>query len=184
MITPDQIFLDELYLVSGEQALQNSWLPSRLEGVPRVNGKAVTPLLPLRPEIRRLFSSRELQERCQLRVMQSSVSSELEIRIELPLQGQRDAYVISRTFQLKEQNLVAEDLPVITLWPYVSDERWSLYYLFCEDSPTALTVDGFADYDRKLGRDGQQVVKYFTSRHFPDLVRLAERGQDRGLIPV
>ena len=107
MITPDQIFLDELYLVSGEQALQNSWLPSRLEGVPRVNGKAVTPLLPLRPEIRRLFSSRELQERCQLRVMQSSVSSELEIRIELPLQGQRDAYVISRTFQLKEQNLVA-----------------------------------------------------------------------------
>jgi hypothetical protein len=184
VITPDQIFLDELYLVSGEQALQNSWLPSRLEGVPRVNGKAVTPLLPLRPEIRRLFSSRELQERCQLRVMQSSVSSELEIRIELPLQGQRDAYVISRTFQLKERNLVAEDLPVITLWPYVSDERWSLYYLFCEDSPTALTVDGFADYDRKLGRDGQQVVKYFTSPHFPDLVRLAERGQDRGLIPV
>lgn len=184
VITPDLIFLDELYMVSGEQALMHSWLSSRLDGVVRINGKAVTPLLPLRPEIRRLFSSRELQERCQLRVMQSSVSSEVEIRITLPLKGHRDGYSISRTFPLKEQNLVAEDLPVITLWPYVSDERWSLFYLFCEDSPTGLTVDGFADYDRKFGQDGQQVVKYFTSRHFPDFVRLTERGQDRGLLPV
>ena len=45
-------------------------------------------------------------------------------------------------------------------------------------------MDGFPDYDRKLGRDGQQTVKYFTTRHFPDLVRLSERGQDRGLLPV
>ena len=63
VITPGHIFLDELYLVAGEQALLNSWLPSRMEGVPRVNGDAVTPLLPFRPEVRKLFSSRELQER-------------------------------------------------------------------------------------------------------------------------
>jgi len=55
VLTPEQIFLDELYLVAGEQALMHSWLPSRLEGVPRVNGEAVTPLLPLQPQIRRLF---------------------------------------------------------------------------------------------------------------------------------
>ena len=67
---------------------------------------------------------------------------------------------------------------------YVSDEQWRLYYLFCEENLTGLTVDGFPDYDRKLGRDGQQTVKYFTTNHFPDLVRLSERGQDRGLIPV
>ena len=184
VLTPQQIFLDELYLVSGEQALMHSWLTSKLEGVPTVNGNAVTPLLPFHPRIRSLFSSQELQDRCELRVIQSSVSSELEVRLTLPLQGQRDGYSISRSYPLKEQNLVAEDLPVITLWPYVSDEQWSLYYLFCEDNPTNLTVDGFPDYDRKLGRDGQQTVKYFTTRHFPDLVRLSERGQDRGLLPV
>ena len=184
VLTPGQIFLDEIYLVSGEQALMHSWLNSRLEGVPTVNGTPVTPLLPFHPRIRSLFSSRELQDRCELRVIQSSVSSELEVRLTLPLQGQRDGYSISRSYPLKEQNLVAEDLPVITLWPYVSDEQWSLYYLFCDDNPTNLTVDGFADYDRKLGRDGQQTVKYFTTRHFPDLVRLSERGQDRGLLPV
>ena len=184
VITPGHIFLDELYLVAGEQALMNTWLFTRMEGVPRINGDAVTPLLPFRPEVRKLFSSRELHERCELRVMQTSISSELEVRLKLPLKGQRDGYTISRSYPIKEQNLVAEDLPVICLWPYVNDERWSLYYLFCEDSPTGLTVDGFADYDRKLGRDGERVVKYFTTKNFPDLVRMSERGQDRGLLPV
>ena len=184
VITPDDLFLDELYLVAGEEALMHSWLGSRLEGVPLVNGDPVTPLLPLKPKVRALFSSRELQERCELRVLQTSVSSQLELRLSLPLVGLRQAYVISRTYPLKEQNLVAEDLPVISLWPYVSDRQWSLYYLFCEDTSHGLTVDGFGDYDRKFGRDGQQAVKYFTSRHFPDLVRMSERGQDRGLLPV
>ena len=45
----------------------------------------VTPLLPFRPQIRSLFSSRELEVRCELRVVQSSVSSELEVRLNLPL---------------------------------------------------------------------------------------------------
>ena len=184
VLTPDQIFLDELYLVSGKEALMHSWLPDKLEGSPTVNGNAVTPLLPFHPRVRSLFSSKELQDRCELRLIQSSVSSELEVRLMLPLEGQREGYWISRSYPLKEQNLVAEDLPVITLWPYVSDEQWSLYYLFCADHPSALTVDGFSDYERKIGRDGQQAVKYFTTRHFPDLVRLSERGQDRGLLPV
>ena len=182
VITPDDIFLEELYLVPEEQALQNSWLSSRLEGVPRVNGEAVTPLLPLKPSTRNLFSSKELQSRCELRVIQSSVSSELEIRVQLPIKGRRDGYLVSRSYPLKEENVIAEDLPVITLWPYVSDENWSMYYLFCEDTPSSLTVDGFSDYSRS-GRDDQQ-VKYFTSQHFPDLVRLKERSEDRGLLPV
>ena len=184
VLTPQQIFLDELYLVSGNGALIHSWLSNKLEGNPMVNGEDVTPLLPFRPQLRSLFSSRELEDRCELRVVQSSVSSELEVRLNLPLQGQRDGYWVSKSYPLKEQNLVAEVLPVITLWPYVSDEQWRLYYLFCEENPTGLTVDGFSDYDRKIGRDGQQTVKYFTTNHFPDLVRLSERGQDRGLIPV
>jgi len=184
VLTPDQIFLDELYLLPGEQVLVNSWLPSRMEGVPKVNGEIVTPLLPLRPEVRQLFSSRELQDRCEMRVVQSSIGVEVEVRLTLPIQGQRNGYVLSRTYSLKEENLVADDVPVITLWPYVSDTNWKLFYLFCEDSATGLTVDGFSDYDRKIGRDGDQAVKYFTTPHFPDLVRLSERGQDRGLLPV
>jgi hypothetical protein len=184
VLTPDQIFLDELYLLPGAQVLTNSWLPALLEGVPIVNGEPVTPLLPFRPELRQLFSSRELQQRCELRVVQSNVGVELEVRLSLPFQGQRDGYVLSRSFPLKEQNLVADNVPVITLWPYVSDSNWKLFYLFCEDRPTGLTVDGFGDYELKTAQDRLESVKYFTTPNFPDLVRLSERGQDRGLLPV
>lgn len=184
VITPEQIFLDQLYLVPGKEAFTESWLANRLEGSPIVNGQPVTPLLPLSADVRELLSSRELESRCELRVLQTSMSSELEVRLTLPLQGLRDGYSISKIYPLKEENIVTDDLPVISLWPYVNDEHWSLYYIFCEESPTNLTVDGFADYDRKISRDGQQEVKYFTTQYFPDLVRLSERGRDCGLLPV
>jgi hypothetical protein len=184
VLTPDDIFLKELYLLPGKEVLSNSWLSARLEGVPTVNGEVVTPLLPFRPEIRQLFSSREIQERCELRVIQTNVGLELEVRLSLPIEGQREPYGVRRSYALKEENLVADNVPVITIWPYVSDLNWKLFYLFCEDNPTGLTVNGFSDYDRKVGQDGDQVVKYFTTKHFPDLVRLSERGHDRGLLPV
>ena len=185
VLTPDDIFLDELFLLPGSQMLSSSWLAERLEGEPVVNGEPVTPLLPLKAEVRDLFSSRELKNRCELRVVQSSVGLELEIRLSLPLKGLRDGYPISRSFPLKEENLIDQDIPVITIWPYVSDETWRCFYLFCDDNPTGLSVDGFSDYtDRKNGHHGGQSVKYFTTESFPDLVRLNERGQDCGLLPV
>ena len=184
VITPEKIFLDELYLVPGQEAFAESWLSSRLEGSPVVNGRPVSPILPLTPKVRALFSSRELESRCELRVLQTSMSNELEIRFTLPLKGQRDGYSISKSYPLKEENIVTDTLPVIALWPYVSDVNWNRYYIFCEESTNNLTVDAFADYDRKISRDGQQEVKYFTTTCFPDLVRLSERGRDCGLIPV
>lgn len=185
VLTPDSIFLEEMYLLPGKQMLSNSWLAGRLEGEPVVNGEPVTPLLPLKPEVRNLFSSRELRERCELRVVQSTVGLEIEVRLSLPLRGLRDGYPISRSYPLKEENLIDQDIPVITVWPYVSDENWKLFYLFCDDNPTGLCIDGFSDYsDRKSGQYGGQSVKYFTTSSFPDLVRLNERGQDCGLLPV
>ena len=68
-----------------------------------VNGEEVTPLLPFHPQVRSLLSSRELEHRCELRVVQSIVSSELEVRLNLPLHGQRDGYWISKSYPLKEQ---------------------------------------------------------------------------------
>jgi hypothetical protein len=184
VITPGELFLDELFLLPGAEALENSWLPRRLEGQPLVNGEPVTPLLPLQSKVRNLFSSRELEQSCSLRLVQAGAGQEIEVTINLRLEGQRDTYPISRTYPIKEQNLVSEELPVIALWPNLPDDRWRHYVLFCEDNLAGLSVDGFDDYDRQAGRDGDQGVKYFSTDRFPDLVRIKERGQDRGLIPV
>jgi hypothetical protein len=184
VITPAEIFLDELFLLPGAEALENSWLPRRLEGQPLVNGEPVTPLLPLQSRVRALFSSRELEQACSLRMVQAGAGQEIEVTINLRLEGQQDPYPISRTYPIKEQNLISEELPVIALWPNLPDDRWRFYVIFCEDNPSGLGVDGFEDYDRQAGRDGDQGVKYFSTKRFPDLVRIKERNQDRGLIPV
>jgi len=184
VITPDDLFAPELYLLPGEAALTNTWLLSRLEGQPLVNGSPVTPILPLRERARDLFSSRELEKACSLRVTNSGSGMELELTVQLRISGQREPYPLVRSFPIKEENLIDDDLPVVAVWPNVSDERWKKFYIFCEDNKTGLTVDGFSDYDLKTAKEGQQSVKYFTSGRFPDLVKLIERGKHCGLIPV
>jgi hypothetical protein len=184
VITPDDLFAAELYLLPGEAALTNTWLLSRLEGQPLVNGSPVTPILPLRERARDLFSSSELERACSLRVTSSGSGMELELTLMLQISGQRDAYPLIRSFPIKEENLIDDDLPVVAVWPNVSDERWKKFYIFCEDSKTGLTVDGFSDYELKTAKEGQANVKYFTSHRFPDLVKLIERGHYCGMIPI
>lgn len=184
VITPDDLFSEELYLLPGEAALTNTWLLSRIEGQPLINGSPVTPILPLREKARSLFSSRELKTACSLRVVSSGNGMELELTLNLQISGQREVYPLTRTFPIKEENLIDDDLPVITVWPNVSDDRWRRFYIFCEDTKAGLTVDGFSDYELRVAKEGQQTVKYFTTQRFPDLIKLIERGRQCGLIPV
>lgn len=184
VITPDDLFATELFLLPGEAALTNTWLLSRLEGQPSINGLPVTPILPLREKVRDLFSSRELKKACSLRLISTGRGLELELTLMLQFIGQREAYPLVKSFPVKEENLIDEDLPVITVWPNVSDEKWRKFYIFCEDTKTGLTVDGFSDYELLIAKEGQQSVKYFTSKRFPDLVKLIDRGRQCGLIPV
>lgn len=183
VITPDDIFLPELYLLRGD-VLTNSWLPVKIEGKPIVNGTPVTPLLPLSERIRDLFSSEELCRQCTLGIVSSGGAMELKISLLLPLQGQQVPYQIARSYPIKEANVIDQDLPVIALWPYISDLSWKYYVIFAEDRSMGLTVDGFADYQLHTARDGGDAVKYFSCQRFPDLIKLTERNQYRGLIPV
>ena len=184
VITPDDLFATELFLLPGEAALINTWLLSRVEGQPSINGLPVTPILPLREKVRDLFSSRELEKACSLRLISTGRGMELELTLMLQIIGQREAYPLVRSFPIKEQNLIDENLPVITIWPNVSDEKWRKFYIFCADTKSNLTVDGFSEYEPQIAKEGQQSVKYFTSERFPDLIKLIDRGRQCGLIPV
>jgi hypothetical protein len=184
VLTPDDIFLPDLFLLPGESALVNSWLNRRLEGNPILKGSPVTPLLPLQERIREMFSSDELSRICSLRAVTDDKGTEITVTLMIPLRDARDPYPITRTFPIKEQNLINDDLPVIALWPNITDLSWKLFYIFCEDRSAGLSVGGFHDYELRKVREGQEKVKYFTSNRFPDLIKLIDRGHFRGLIPV
>jgi len=184
VVSPEDIFLPELHLLPGEGALANSWLSRKIEGKPIVNGSPVTPLLPLTERIRDLFSSEELSRQCTLSLVATGGGMELKVTLMLPLEGHQSPYQITQSYPIKETNLIDEDLPVIALWPNISDLNWKRYVIFAEDRSVGLSVDGFADYELHSGREGQETVKYFSCERFPDLIKLTERSQYRGLIPV
>jgi len=79
--------------------------------------------------MRELFSSAELAKSCSLRLVQTGGGMAIELTLMLRLKGQRDPYPITRVFPIKEQNLIDEDLPVITLWPNIPDQKWKNYYI-------------------------------------------------------
>jgi len=184
VLTIDDIFIPELHLLPREGALANSWLSRKIEGKPVVNGIPVTPLLPFKEHIRNLFSSEELSRQCTLSLVTTGGGMELKVTLILPLEGHQSPYQITKTYQIKESNLIDEDLPVIALWPNINDLNWKQYVIFSEDNGTGLSVDGFADYELHKGREGQEGVKYFSCERFPDLIKLTERSEYRGLIPV
>ncbi|MEB3242352.1 MAG: hypothetical protein VKO44_01815 [Cyanobacteriota bacterium] len=184
VLTPEDVFLSELHLLPGKAALANSWLPRQLEGMPLVNGSPVTPLLPLRERVRELYTSLELSRFCSFQLANAGGGLELKLTVLLPLEGHGEPYPLSRTYALKEANLIDEELPVIAVWPYISDLNWKHYVIFSEDRFGGLSVDGFADYELHKGREGQENVKYFSAQRFPDLIKLTEGNQPRGLLPV
>ena len=185
VLTPEDIFLPELYLLPGRQALPGSWIAARMEGQPSVSGLTCTPLLPFKERIRALYSSAELEQACSLRVRERGGSAQIEVTLRLPLDGQREAYPLSRTYTIRENNLLTDkDLPVIALWPYVNDRNWNAFYIFCEDRPMGLRVDGFSDYQRHVGQERDVSLCYFTAERFPDLIKLIDRDRACGLIPI
>jgi hypothetical protein len=119
-----------------------------------------------------------------MHVVASADGMDLLVTLLLPLEGQKEAYPIKRHYPLQKKNLIDEDLPVIALWPYISDFNWKRYVIFAEDCGTGLSVDGFADYEEHIGGEEQECVKYFSCERFPDLIKLTERKEYRGLIPV
>lgn len=187
VIDLDDLFLADLYLMAGESALVDtaSWLSSRLQGVPKINGQKATPLLPFKDRIRDLFSSEELSKRCTLRVVDGAGGPALEVTLAVDIQGLAVPYPITRKFAIKESNIINDPKPVVTIWPSVPDDIWKTYYIFSQVSNTGLTVDGFYDYlETQELNEIDERVKYYKTDRFPDLIKLSENGSPRGLLPV
>lgn len=182
----DDLFLPDLYLLSGESAFveSTSWLSSCLQGVPSINGQKLTPLLPFQERVRDLFSSKELSTRCTLRVMDGATGPALEVTLAVDIQGLAVPYPITRKFDIKESNVIDDPKPVVAIWPNVPEDIWKTYYIFSQASSTKLTVDGFIDYLEPEFSESGERAQYFKTDRFPDLIKLSEKNAPRGIIPV
>ncbi len=184
VITPEDIFLPELHLLPGKNSLANSWLPQILDGNLSINGKPVSPLLPLKPIIREIFSSAELSNMCNIDLIPNDKEIDLQVTLLIPLDGHSSSYPVTQRYPVRSEHLINEDLPVIAIWPYISDIAWKHYVIFAEERSIGLSVDGFFDYEFATNGAAEEPLKYFSCDRFPDFIKLIERCQYRGLIPV
>ncbi|KKZ13114.1 MAG: hypothetical protein TE42_01720 [Candidatus Synechococcus spongiarum SP3] len=185
VVTPDDLFLDNLTLLPGGNALEHSWLPEKLTArLEMGNWEDTTPLLPFSAGVQKLFSSSELKERVSLAVDHSLGCLVVELR--LTLEGFDEdhlEYHLERSYPLKEAKLLGS-VPVIAIWPAIPAGRWHKYWIFSQ-MVDGLSVDGTEAWEGpERVESGSDSVHYFCSEHFPDLLKVSVDQRPGGLIPL
>ena len=183
VVTPDDLFLRNLTLLPGGDALCHSWLPEKLTARLEVgNQEDATPLLPFSVRLQELFSSKEMKEMVNLAVDHSQGHLIVELILRLEGFEKEEEYRIKRRYPLGEAN-VLRSIPVMAVWPSIPDSHWHKYWIFSQ------MVDGFSieatpGWEGPLGNLENDQVRYFCSTSFPDLLSVRVGQSPGGLIPL
>jgi len=181
VVTPDELFLPNLTLLPGGKALVKSWLPEKLVAAPlTVDGQDHTPLLPFKDRLQNLFSSKELEKMVSLYV--DHQQGYLVVELKVTLSG--TSYPLRHSYPLKNARVLKE-IPVMALWPSIPPDHWNQYWIFSQISSDGLSIDRMEDWDPpEETKSGLELVRYFRSSSFPDLLKVNVGTDPCGLIPL
>ncbi len=182
------LFLPELTFIDIEDALPGGYLPPETQPLIFNNSK-ITLLLPFNSVLLNHFTPEDLINRINITPLDSSNESLIRIELNLPwlginnrLQNQR----IYKDYLLKEENALAEGVPILEVWPHFQAEGWQEYYGFYYDA--GLGEDTFhvsfpqakEPHVYQQGRGNYQLTKLDK---FPDYIRCHDvNDRDLGLI--
>ena len=135
-IESKDLFLPELTFIDIEDALPGAFLPEETQPL-IFNKRRITPLLPLNPILLEYFTPEDLISRINVTPLNSSDGSFVRIELDLPLSGinnQAQNYRVYRDYLLKEENALADGVPILEVWPNFQAEGWQEYYGFYYDA--------------------------------------------------
>ena len=93
--------------------------------------------MPLDPVLLEYFTPEDLIARINVTPLNSSDGSFVRIELDLPLSGtnnQAQNYRVYRDYLLKEENALADGVPILEVWPNFQAEDWQEYYGFYYDA--------------------------------------------------
>ncbi|MEM8780328.1 MAG: hypothetical protein AAGF26_15950, partial [Cyanobacteria bacterium P01_G01_bin.49] len=135
----EDLFLPELYFIELEEGLPGGFLPS-LENSDRLyfNNLPVTPLLPLNSLLLDYLSSKDLLNKLQFEALEGK-SNQVRLTLDLPLSGvdlgqTSQSYHLYKDYELKAENSLGNQLPILQIWPDFKAEGWKEYYGFYYDA--------------------------------------------------
>jgi hypothetical protein len=100
------------------------------------NGKPVTPIIPLKPEILRYVRADDLFKNISFK---QNEDNSISVDLIVPL---RNAEFKPKTYALGNISVISGNYPLIEIWPNFVSEKWKLYYVY-----TSLTRSS------RVGRD-------------------------------
>ncbi|GBF78798.1 hypothetical protein [Aphanothece sacrum] len=173
LVKKDDLFFPELYFIELEDGLPGALLPDKKKNdVIRFNNKPVTPLIPLNSMLVDYFTPEELVEKITFKMQNNG---KVRLILNLPLSGvkqKQQSYPLYKEYDLKEENCLGEQLPVVQIWPNFRTEGWQEYYTFYYDSELGakafqITIPEAKDsYDFNVGFGKYQLSK---SPAFPEV---------------
>lgn len=137
VVQPEELFLPELKFIDQENALPGALLPEVNE--PLVfNSRRITPLIPLNSLLLDYLSPEALLKRLKFQTVKTGAGIKICLTVDLPLSGvKKDKgsknYRLSKDYDLKEENSLGDQLPVLQIWPHFQTAGWKQYYVFYYD---------------------------------------------------
>ena len=189
-IESKDLFLPELTFIDIEDALPGGYLPPETQPL-IFNKRRITPLLPLNQILLEYFTPEDLIRHLNITPLNSSDGTFIRIELDLPLSGnnnQSQNYRIYKDYPLKEENALADGVPILEVWPHFQAEGWQEYYGFYYDA--GLGEDTFhvsfpQAKEPHVFQEGQGNYQLTRLDKFPSHIQCQNRNrQPLGLIPL
>ena len=137
LVEPKDLFLPELKFIDQDEALPGALLPKFKE--PLVfNNQRITPLIPLHPLLLNYLSPEALLNKLTFQTRKTAEGIKIRVTLDLSLSGVKndkafENYRLYQDYELKVENSLGDQLPVLQIWPHFRKAGWKQYYVFYYD---------------------------------------------------
>ena len=184
-IAPKEYFTEKLFVIPRADAFrkQNVPLPTDGDKLKDVDGKSVTPILPIAKELLNDFSVDVLIKGITFKTTPVGI----EVDLKLPAPGGGPDFTISRVYvnqkdgdaPIFDKHKIVEipNLPVLEIWPNFRTPGWKVYYTYFNKAQQ----DTF--YVEPFPTDGSpEDMKITKTSAFPEVVICKYKSEDAGFL--
>ncbi len=186
-IAPKEYFTEKLFIIPRADAFhkQNVQLSAGSDTLKDVDGKAVTPILPIAKELLNDYSVGELSNGITFKTTPDGI----EVDLKLPAPGGGPAFTISRVYvnqkdgdaPIFDKHKIVEipNLPVLEIWPNFRAQDWKVYYTYFNGK--GLNTFYAAPFPTDGGPEDMKITK--TSA-FPEMMICKYKNEDAGVLLI
>ena len=185
-IAPKEYFTEKLFVIPRPDAFlkQNVLFPAGGDTLKDVDGKSVTPILPIAKELLNDFSVDELSKRIKFETTPGGI----QVSLQLPSHDGGPDFAISRVYvnqkddgdaPIFDKHKIVEipNLPVLEIWPNFRTPGWKVYYTYFNKAQQ----DTF--YVEPFPTDGNpEDMKITKTSAFPDVMMCKYESEDAGFL--